>query len=395
MGKLIGFVVFLSAALAILGGAHYYVWARLVRDPAWPVAISRSATAVVVVLLVSVPLTAIGSRLLDLKFPQWLTFSAFTWLGLLFFLFVLAVAGDLARLAIRGITFFLQDGWSLTDPSRRVALARILGGGAAVGAGLLGAISVRAGTAPPAIRPVRVPLARWPLPLNGYSIVQLTDLHLGPTLRLPFMTDVVQRTNDLKPDLIVITGDLVDQSVPELKDVVAPLARLQARHGVFYVTGNHEYYVGVAPWLEELKRLGIHVLANERVRIGEGDTAFDLAGVNDLAGRQFGANHGPDLASALEGRDATRPLILLAHRPRVVHQAALQNVDLQLSGHTHAGQLWPFAYMVYLTEPYIAGLHLHGPTQIYVSRGTGFWGPPMRFLEPSEITHLTLESGGA
>jgi predicted MPP superfamily phosphohydrolase len=395
MSRLFGFALFLSIALLIFGSAHYYVWARLVRDPAWPGLWAKLATAVVVVMMFSVPATAIVSRILRFEFPHWLVFSAFTWMGVMFFLLVLAAVGDLTRLFMRAGGLFLNDSWLLTDPARRLALSRILGGGALFGAGLLGLISVRSGLASPMVQRVRVQLARWPKALDGYTIVQLTDLHLGPTLRRPFIADIVKRTNEIGPDLIVITGDLVDETVDELKDVVACLAQLRARHGVYFVTGNHEYYVGAAPWVEEIRRLSIHVLQNERLTIGEADEAFDLAGVNDLAGRQFGANHGPDLAATLRDRNPDRPLILLAHRPRIVHEAARMGVDLQLSGHTHAGQIWPFCYLVYLTEPYIEGLHQHGPTQIYVSRGTGYWGPPMRFLKPSEITHLRLESAPA
>jgi predicted MPP superfamily phosphohydrolase len=168
---------------------------------------------------------------------------------------------------------------------------------------------------------------------------------------------------------------------------------LRARHGVFFVTGNHEYFSDAPSWTNELARLGIRVLRNERVTIGQGTDSFELAGVDDpSAGRHGGLSPEAAVARALEGRDTTRELVLLAHQPRSLLDAAGFGVGLQLSGHTHGGQMWPFGYLVRLTQPFVAGLHRHAESQIYVSRGTGYWGPPMRLGEPAEITHVTLES---
>jgi uncharacterized protein len=195
------------------------------------------------------------------------------------------------------------------------------------------------------------------------------------------------------PDVVAITGDLVDGTVDELRDAVAPLGSLKAKYGVFFVTGNHEYFSGARAWVEELSRIGIRVLRNERVSIGEVGAAFDLAGVDDRSARRFSDDgHGEDLAKALSGRDEARAVVLLAHQPRTVLDAAAFGVDLQLSGHTHGGQIWPFGALVRLQQQFLAGLARHRDTLIYVSRGTGYWGPPMRLFAPAEITQIVLRS---
>jgi hypothetical protein len=222
---------------------------------------------------------------------------------------------------------------------------------------------------------------------SGTRIVQLTDVHVGPTIGKGFIEDVVKRANALEPDVIVITGDLVDGSVEELAEHVAPLGTLRARHGVYFVTGNHEYYSGADAWIAHLERLGIRVLRNEHVAIG-GEGGFDLAGIDDLSAH--GQGHGADLAKALLGRDAARACVLLAHQPRAIALANELGVDLQLSGHTHGGQMFPWNFAVRLQQPFVAGLHRLGRAQIYVSNGTGYWGPPMRLGAPAEITEIEL-----
>jgi predicted MPP superfamily phosphohydrolase len=209
-----------------------------------------------------------------------------------------------------------------------------------------------------------------------------------------FCERVVARTNSLKPDLVVITGDLVDGTVGELAGDVAPLAGLRARHGVYFATGNHEFYSGAGPWLEYLPSLGLRVLDNARAAVGDpglGGASFDLAGIHDPNGAWFDGRYRPDLERALAGRDPERELLLLAHRPSQVEVAARHAVGLQVSGHTHGGQLWPWSYLVYLQQPYLRGLHRHTEqTQVYVTCGTGYWGPPMRVGAPPEITQLIL-----
>jgi len=217
-------------------------------------------------------------------------------------------------------------------------------------------------------------------------------VHVGPTIGRTFIEQIVAQANAANPDVIAITGDLVDGSVEELREHVAPLAQLKARYGVYFVTGNHEYYSGAQAWCEELERLGIRVLRNERVSIGGADASFDLAGIDDAHAHQFGNGHGADLARAVLGRDPSRELVLLAHQPRAVFEAVEHGVGLQLSGHTHGGQIWPWTYLVRLQQPVVAGLARFSDTQVYVSRGTGYWGPPMRLAAPAEITRVTLRT---
>jgi predicted MPP superfamily phosphohydrolase len=280
------------------------------------------------------------------------------------------------------------------DPARRVFLARAAAGAVTVSAGSASAWGVRNAALPVAVKRVEVTLPRLPAAMGGFTIVQLTDLHLGPLLGREWLEGIVRRTNALKPDLIAITGDLVDGRVSTLGSTTAQLAKLRAPHGVYFVTGNHEYYSGAPQWCAELTRLGIRVLRNERVSIGKGKDSFDLAGIDDHNARRHLPDHGPDLARAVRGRDATRELILLAHQPRAIHEAAEHGVGLALCGHTHGGQLWPWTFFVGLQQPYVSGLHRHGETtQIYVSEGTGYWGPPMRLGTRCEITRVVLRAG--
>jgi hypothetical protein len=318
-----------------------------------------------------------------------LVWGAYVWMGTMFLLLVLLVAGDVARLLGLGVARFALE--APLDPTRRQFLARATSAGTALGGLALGFAALRAGLAPPRLEQVRVALRRLPRALSGTTIVQISDLHVGPTIGRAFVEDVVARANALAPDVVAITGDLVDGSVADLADAVAPLAQLRARHGVFFVTGNHEYYSGASAWARHLATLGVRVLRNERVTIGAGADSFDLAGVDDHSARRYHPRHGPDLTVALAGRDPARECVLLAHQPKAVHDASRHGVGLVLCGHTHGGQIWPFGFVVRLTQPYIAGLARHDETtQIYVSRGTGYWGPPMRLRKPGELTRIEL-----
>jgi predicted MPP superfamily phosphohydrolase len=278
-----------------------------------------------------------------------------------------------------------------------VFLSRAIALPVAVGATALGGIALAQALQPPRIRKVRVPLARLPKALAGMTLAQITDLHVGQTVRRDYVENVVARINALSPDAVVITGDLVDGSVEELAQHVAPLGELKSKYGTFFVTGNHEYYSGALPWIAHLQSLGIKVLRNERVTLGHGDEAIDLLGVDD-SGKNHPLmlqGHGADTAKAAAGADPTRVKILLAHQPKEVRKAVKFGIDLQISGHTHGGQLWPWGYLVGLTQPYLSGLHQHdGKTWIYVSCGTGYWGPPMRLGTTAEITHIELACDG-
>jgi predicted MPP superfamily phosphohydrolase len=242
---------------------------------------------------------------------------------------------------------------------------------------------------------VEVRLRGWPRALDGFRIAQISDVHIGPILGRGFAEKLVARVNALAPDLIAVTGDLVDGGVAHLHGEVAPFAALRAPHGIYFVPGNHDFYSGVDGWLARVEQLGMRVLRNERVAIG-GAAGFDLAGVDDHRG-DWRTGSTEDVAQALAGRDPARAVVLLAHDPATFPAAQRAGVDLQISGHTHGGQIWPFGVLVRLATPFVAGLHRRGASQIYVTTGAGFWGPPMRLFAPSEIAEIVLrcEEAGA
>jgi predicted MPP superfamily phosphohydrolase len=394
----LSFAIFLGVSLAILAGMHAYLWLRLVRDPSLPEPWRRIATVALVLLVVAMPLGLVALRLAPQPFARLVPVATFTWLGLAFLLFSVLVAVDLVRIAVRGADL-LADWLRRTpdppaDPARRVFVARALAGGAALATGGAAVFAFRSATGPAEVTEVPVRLERLPRALSGLTIAQITDLHVGPTIGERAVRRVVEQTNALRPDVVAITGDLVDGSVADLGAAVAELAKLRARHGVYFVTGNHEYYSGVGEWTRELERLGVRVLRNERVAVGDAGASIDLAGVDDWSARRGGG--GEDLARALAGRDPDRALVLLAHQPRAaaIAEAVRAGVELQLSGHTHGGQIVPFNLLVATAYPYVKGLHTHREDgragQVYVSRGTGYWGPPLRLGSPPEIARVVL-----
>jgi predicted MPP superfamily phosphohydrolase len=390
MPRALQFGIFLTVVIAVLGGSHYYLWLRLVRDTQFPAPWRSIATWVLILLALSLPATFLLSRTLSPAAGKVVLFAPYVWMGALVFLMFFFALGDLLRLGI-ALTTKLA-GWThpFAEPAKHVFVARA--GAAALG-GLtivLAAVGIWGALRAPVVRKVRVELSRLPAALDGTTIVQLTDLHIGPTLQREWLADVVRRTNELKPDVVVLTGDLVDGSVEQLRELVAPLKDLRARWGVYFVTGNHEYYSGVEQWMDELPRLGVRVLHNERASIGTSEASFDLAGIDDASAAGMADGHGPDLRQALEGRDPARALVLLEHQPKFLDEASAAGVGLQLSGHTHGGQFWPWKMVVHLAIRYAAGLDRHGGTAIYVSEGTGFWGPPLRLGTTPEISLITL-----
>jgi len=381
-------LIFLAMFSLILGASHFYMFERL-SYYFQLTEYQKLSTALLLgglslLTLVALPL----GRVLPRSAAAILAWIVYPWMGIALLLFVTLLATDAVWLLLQ-----LVPVKHLPEP--QVLLQRCLGMMALTVTGLLGGFSLWKGLGTVRVKPLTVALNRLPQSLDGLRIVQITDLHVGPLVGGKWLKRVVDKVNALKPDLIVITGDLVDGSVKELRHHVAPIADLRAPHGTFFITGNHEYYSGVEEWCAHVAGLGVRVLRNERVSItaGYANESFDLAGVDDWASRHFPGG-GPDLPKALAGRDPNKALILLAHQPAAAHEAAAHGVDLQLSGHTHGGQIWPFTYLVYLQQPYSKGLYRHNDTatQIYVSPGTGFWGPPMRLGTSAEITHITLRS---
>ncbi|MFJ5234727.1 metallophosphoesterase [Kitasatospora sp. NPDC088391] len=404
--------VALVAALGLLGLAHWYVWRRTVRDVSAPGgAYRRTGTALIVLLPVLSLLALVGGRAFPLAVERWFAWPGYLWLAVLLYLLLALLAGEavrplLHRLARRrpaGTTHPAEatEATKATEtaeatepaepaetvtPSRRLFVSRVVAGaaaGVAVGVVGNGAYGVLRG---PRVKQVTVPLAKLPRAAHGYRIAVVSDIHLGPILGKAHTRRIVDTINAVQPDLVAVVGDLVDGTVPELGPAARPLADLRAKDGAYFVTGNHEYFSGAAPWVEFVRELGLHPLENARIEL----PWFDLAGVNDLAGTAQG--QGPDYGRALDDRDRTRAAVLMAHQPVTIHDSVRHGVDLQLSGHTHGGQLWPGNYLAELANPTVAGLERYGDTQLYVTRGAGAWGPPVRVGAPSDITVVTLAS---
>ncbi|GMU02836.1 metallophosphoesterase [Corallococcus caeni] len=381
----------LIALGAVLG--HLYLFRRLV----WNLTSRRGPRLVAALLLGFMTVVLIARRYLQRTLPEApgdvVELVSYSWMGVALCL-VLALAGlDVGRavLALRRRVRPAPAAPSVDVERRRFLSQATAGGALALGGGLAGYGSWRAFTAPEVTElVVRIP--RLPRALDGFSIVQLTDLHVGPFIQRRFMDELVRRANALKPDLVAITGDLVDGTVPRLGGFVAALGNLQARYGRFFVTGNHDYSSGAEAWVAHLDSLGIPSLRNRHVRIGDAGGAFDLVGVDDWHGGRRLGQKGYDLEQALAGRDPERAAVLLAHQPANFKVAAEQGVDLQISGHTHGGQLFPMTALIGLSWEHSAGHYRHGDSHIYVSRGCGFWGPPMRLGSPPELVKLVLTS---
>ena len=406
-------LIFLSVALTLLALLHRYAWARLVRDTQLPRRWRRVLTVAVVLLFLVVPASLVLLRGTPVHERTGVTTAVFAWVGLLFYLALFLIAADLFRL-LRWIVRRFRRAEPAAAASAVAARAPVAPDAAAPGVapdsagltrrelfarGSAGVVLVGAGATGLAgwerrdeiVSPeIPVRLARLPRALDGLRLVQLSDVHIGLSLDRRFLQRCVERANALRPDAVLITGDLVDGEVEILGPELAPLANLKSRFGTFFVTGNHEYYSGADEWIAFLRAGGMRVLINERAELGD-DARLDLAGVTDWSAGRHHEGHTPDLPRALAGRDRSRELILLAHQPRHIDEAAAHDVGLQVSGHTHGGQMWPFGALVGLVQPYVAGLHRHTErTQIYVSRGTGYWGPPMRVAAPAEIACLVL-----
>ncbi|QOV36078.1 metallophosphoesterase [Streptomyces ferrugineus] len=439
-------IVFVLVALlvvSVLVTGNWWVWRRLFRDTTRAPGFVRRAGVVVIAGGWALMVGALVAERTGAPFwlQQVLAWPGFLWLALSLYLLLALLAGELVRPLLRrwlerrarvqegvpepelvpaGVTATTSsvtesaEGQSqsqssasgaaptstmtpaapdatapdrpLAHPSRRLFVSRVVAGAAAaaaVGTVGYGTYGVLRG---PKVKRVTVPLAKLPRAAHGYRIAVVSDIHLGPVLGRGFAQRVVDTINGTQPDLIAVVGDLVDGSVKDLGPAAAPLAGLEARHGAFFVTGNHEYFSGAEQWIEEVRRLGLRPLENARTELPH----FDLAGVNDVAGESEG--QGPDFAKALGDRDRTRASVLLAHQPVQIHDAVDHGVDLQLSGHTHGGQLWPGNLLAELANPTVAGLERYGDTQLYVTRGAGAWGPPTRVGAESDITVVELAS---
>ena len=383
----------LAIFFGILGAGHWYLANRLVVAVGLPDGITRVLLFAIAGGAASIVLQPITERLVRPPWSRVVAWPATLWMGLFFYLFLLTAFSDLLLL----VGSFLGEDLARLSAQASVPglpVARWRSGLVLAIACSLAGAGLRGGLSAPACKQVEIWIERWPAALDGFRIVQISDIHIGPILGQSFARHLVDRIHALAPDLVAITGDLVDGRVGKIAAEVAPFSDLKAPRGVFLVTGNHDHYSGVESWVEWARGIGICVLRNQRVTIEEaGLGSFELAGVDDHRSGFETGRGGEDLDAALEDLSPDRAVILLAHDPTTFKRASAMGIDLQISGHTHGGQIWPFEYFVRAAVPFVAGHYRRGDAQLYVSRGTGFWGPPMRLFAPSEITEIRLRSG--
>lgn len=369
-------LVILTSLVAAL---HYYIGTQLIA--AWPLGVTASTIAAGYLVLSTV-LMPLGLAARALKPQPW--GDALAWAGLLamgFFssLLVMTLARQLGLLLLSMTS--ADTSWLATNTALAVPILALV----VTTWGFTQARRVAR------VVEVTVPVRGLPAALEGFRIAQISDIHVGPTIKHRYLARIVSAVNQLQPDMIAITGDIVDGSVAHLSTHTAPLADLAARHGVYVVTGNHEYYSGADEWIVELRRLGLQMLLNEHVVLQHDGASLLVGGVTDYTAHHFDESHRSDAVAALHGAPAGDVIkLLLAHQPRSAAQAEAAGFHLQLSGHTHGGQFWPWNLFVPLQQPYTAGLKRHGAMWVYISRGTGYWGPPKRLGSPSEITLLRL-----
>ena len=393
------FIIFAISGLL----ATYITW-RLFSKASfrrrWKIVIALGIVAAIFTPVLAIMLRRSGFDNLGLHLLTWAGYLA---VGFLSFIFSYLVIRDLLWVPLGGFKMIRSrlskpapsaaGSRKIADPSRRGFLVNSMNYGIVAAAALTTGYGIAEAKQTPRVKRVPIKIKQLPTELDGFRIVQITDIHVNPTFRRAAVEDIVAVVNTLDADIVVLTGDLVDGSVAQLGFDVAPLKRINSVSGNFFVTGNHEYYSGVIEWIEEVKRLGFSVLLNEHLVIRRGQARMVLAGVTDYRGGNFLHSHRSDPQKALNGAPPANVKILLAHQPKNIFDAAKAGYDLQISGHTHGGQFFPWNLFVGFSQPYVSGLHKHENTQIYVSRGTGYWGPPLRVGSPSEITLIKLVGG--
>lgn len=370
MNPLLFFVIF----LALFGLINFYISKRFIAHLHLSQKHKRLLRGFLFINLLGIVGYVLGRYIIDV--PNWLYFLLSLPIGVLFLLFCTTLVYDISRVLLERIP--------LVDSRRNFFKKSLDISSLAVAASVTSVAILEAKYVE--IKRVNISLKKLK---KKYKIVQLSDVHIGGLIDKDFIEDIVKRANAIKPDIVVITGDLIDMDISKIEAPIEALGELESKYGTFYVVGNHEYFHGVEKIIERIKALKIRVLENENVYVGEPNAGFNLAGVYDIFG--YRANHHlPDITVALHNKTEAAPTILLAHQPKFISEVN-QGVDLMLSGHTHGGQLYPFKFLVALQQPYISGLHQHNEElQIYVNKGTGFWGPPMRLGASSEITEIDL-----
>ncbi len=378
------FVIMFSVVLALLVATHGYIGWRHISPSGLTGAARVGAWASVVVMGLLLMLGFTARFWLKPPLADIASWVGFITLGFFSFVLVTTVLRDIVWL-------FAKVGRVLPeDLERRTMLLRMTNLAALGTSGVLTAVGVVGARRRAAIVDVTVPIVDLPAALEGFKIAQITDVHVGPTIKKNYIEEIVDGVNSIGADLVAVTGDVVDGSVAELAEHIAPFANLKGKHGVFFCTGNHEYYSGADEWVAELTRLGLRCLMNEHVVIDHNGAAVVVAGVTDFNAEHVLPAHTSSPKRAFDSAPANAFKLLLAHQPRSCTAAAEAGAQLQLSGHTHGGQFIPWNFFVKLQQPFVAGLDRFNELWVYTSRGTGYWGPPVRVGAPSEITRLRL-----
>ncbi|MGD8470374.1 MAG: metallophosphoesterase [Desulfobacterales bacterium] len=394
------FIIFFAISGLLAAYIAWRLFTKFALRFRWKITIALGIVAAIFTPVLTIMLRRSGFDSLGLNLLTWAGYLA---VGFLSFIFSYLVIRDLVWMLLGGFKMIqarlskpappAAESRLIEDPSRRGFIVNAMNYGVVAAAALSTGYGIAEAKQIPKVKRVPIKLDHLPPDLDGFRIVQITDLHVNPTFRRAAVQDIVAVVNTLDADIIALTGDLVDGSVAQLGFDVAPLKQLKSASGNFFVTGNHEYYSGVIEWIEEVKRLGFSVLLNEHLVITRGQAKMVLAGVTDYRGGNFLPDHRSDPQRAINGAPPAAVKILLAHQPKNIFNAAKAGYDLQISGHTHGGQFFPWNLLVGFSQPYVSGLHKHENTQIYVSRGTGYWGPPLRLGSPSEITLIKLVAG--
>ncbi len=375
---------FFLIATALMGALHAYIGVRLLPDLPASDAWRAAGAALLVASFLLMPMSVASRGIRRQPLSDILAWAGSLFMGLFSSLLMLTVARDVV---LAGMALFASDETFALVAARSAVAVLALAGLATV----VGFVNARRRAR---IKHVDVPIDGLPDALHGFLIAQISDIHVGPTIKRRYLDAIVDAVNGIGADLIAVTGDIVDGSVRDLAHHTQPLSRLKARHGAYFVTGNHEYYSGAPAWSIEMRRLGLIVLNNGHRVLEHDGAALVVAGVTDYSAHLFDPAERSDPAAAISGAPEGPPRILLAHQPRSAAAAAEAGFHLQLSGHTHGGQFWPWNHFVRLQQPFIGGLDRLGDLWVYTSRGTGYWGPPKRLGVPSEITRIRLVPAG-
>ncbi len=370
------FMTFLTIFIIVYGGSHLYVYFRLVYPLRLTGFVSWLIKILFIIFCLSFPLLHFVTRGQNGPIVEIANYVSSVWMGLIVYLFLATLGFDLVRLLLK-----LAGNHTLQNPRLFASLVSSLAIAVTI-YGLVEATNI-------GITRISVKIPTLPEKLAGTTIAQISDAHMGLIIQGKRLEKIVTLTNSLNPDLIVITGDLVDEQALHMEELVEPLQRLKSKYGVFACTGNHEFFAGIEKAAAFIEKSGVRLLRNQWINVADG---LQLVGRDDQAGTRVVGGKIPPLAEIIKGIDPNKPVILLNHTPNTTMNELQQlGINLQLSGHTHKGQLWPFQYIVKKIYDLPYGLFNSGNTSIYVSRGTGTWGPPIRVGAPPEITFITLE----